>query len=65
MSMRTHRLISWLQPDEAYTLLAFLDQVRDRLIESYGDEVRAMLREASHSNGGNISKEGLDDDSVF
>jgi len=31
----------------AYTLVEFLDQLRDMLMQTYGDEMRAMLQEAS------------------
>lgn len=33
MSMRTHRLTTYLQAEEAYTLIEFLDRVRDMLLE--------------------------------
>jgi hypothetical protein len=47
MSMHTHRLITYLQPGEAYTLIEFLDQVREVLMATYGDAIRVMLQEAS------------------
>ena len=47
MSMRVNKIITHLRPDEAYTLVEFLDQLRDMLMETYGDEMRAMLQEAS------------------
>jgi hypothetical protein len=47
MSMRVSKIITYLRPDEAYTLVEFLDQLRDMLMQTYGDEMRAMLQEAS------------------
>jgi hypothetical protein len=47
MSMRTHRLTTYLRPEDAYTLVEFLDQVRDMLMETYGDEIRIFLQEAA------------------
>lgn len=42
--MRTHRLTTYLQAEEACTLIEFLDQVRDMLLEAYGDDITAMLQ---------------------
>ena len=47
MSMRINTLVTYLRPEEAATLIEFLDQVREVLVGTYGDEVTAMLREAS------------------
>lgn len=47
MIMRTHTLITYLRPEDAYTLVEFLDQVRDMLVQTYGDEIRSMLQDAS------------------
>ena len=33
--MRTHRLTTYLQAEEACTLIEFLDQMRDMLLEAY------------------------------
>ena len=38
--------LSVLRPEDAHTLIEFLDQVRDVLMQTYGGEIRAMLREA-------------------
>ena len=46
MSMRTHRLVTHLRPEDALTLIEFLDQLRDVLMQSYQDEIRVMLQEA-------------------
>ena len=46
MSMRVNTLITHLRAEDAHTLIEFLDQVRDALMQTYGGEIRAMLREA-------------------
>ena len=50
MSMRIHKLTTYLQPEDAYTIIEFLDQLRDMLMQTYGDEIRVMLQEASRNN---------------
>ena len=50
MSMRIHKLTTYLQPEDAYTIIEFLDQLRDMLMQTYGDEIRVMLQEASRHN---------------
>lgn len=47
MSMRVNTIITHLRAEDAYTLIEFLDQVRDALIQTYGDDVKAILQEAS------------------
>lgn len=46
MSMRTHKLTTYLRAEDACTLIEFLDQVRDMLLEAYGDDITAMLQQA-------------------
>jgi len=46
MSMHTHRLTTYLRAEDAFTLIEFLDQVRDMLLETYGDDITAMLQQA-------------------
>lgn len=46
MSMRTHRLTTYLQAEEACTLIEFLDQVREVLLQAYGDDITVMLQQA-------------------
>ena len=45
MSMRVHKLTTYLQAEEACTLIEFLDQVREVLMQAYGDDITAMLRQ--------------------
>lgn len=47
MTMRTHKLATYLRPEDACILIEFLDQVRDRLMQAYGDDITAMLQKAS------------------
>jgi hypothetical protein len=47
MTMRISTLVTHLRPEDAYTLVEFLDQLRDMLMRTYGDEMKAMLQEAS------------------
>jgi len=51
MTMRIHTLVTHLQPHEAYTLIEFLDQLRESLLQVYGEEVTTMLKEASSRKG--------------
>jgi hypothetical protein len=47
--MRTHRLTIYLQAHEACSLIEFLDQVREVLMQAYGDDITAMLQQATAS----------------
>lgn len=47
MSMKVTRLYTYWTAEEAYTVIAFLDVLRDQLLETYGDAVIDMLRDAS------------------
>ncbi len=38
MSMRVNKLTTFLEPDEAYTIIEFIDQLRDVLMQNYGDD---------------------------
>lgn len=46
MSMKVTRLYTHWSPDEAHTIIEFLDHLRDQLVESYGDEIANYMREA-------------------
>ena len=46
MSMRVIKIVTHLRPEDAHTLIEFLDDVRDTLMLTYGPEIKAMLREA-------------------
>jgi hypothetical protein len=47
MSMRIHRLATTMQAEEAYTLVEFLDQLREVLMHAYGDEITRMLAQTA------------------
>ena len=49
MSMKTTRLYTYWDPDQAHTILEFLDQLRDQIWEIYGDEIVDLLRNASNT----------------
>ena len=59
--MRVHRIITHLRPEEAYTLVEFLDQLHDVLMQTYGDDITTMLQEASQHD----SPVDCGDDEVF
>jgi len=45
MSMRIHKLTTYLQAEEALTLIEFIDQLREVLLHAYGDDISAMMRQ--------------------
>jgi len=47
MSMRIHKLTTYMHAGEACTLIEFLDQLREVLLQAYGDEITAMLQQAT------------------
>ena len=47
MSMRTHRLVTHLRPDEAYAIIELLDPLRDVLMQVYGQDISRMLQQAA------------------
>lgn len=42
MSMKITRLPTWWTAEEADTVVAFLDDLRDSLLEQYGEQIIAM-----------------------
>ena len=47
MTMRVNQITTHLRPEDAYTIVEFLDQLRAMLMQTYGDEIVALLQEAS------------------
>lgn len=47
MNMRVIKIVTHLQPEDVHTLIAFLDDVRDTLMQTYGAEIRTMLQQAA------------------
>jgi hypothetical protein len=65
MSMHVHKLTTYLQAEEACTLIEFLDQVRDMLMQAYGDDITAMLQQASSPQQQREPGDLLDDGDPF
>lgn len=63
--MRTHRLTTYLQAEEACSVIEFLDQVRDMLLEAYGDDITAMLQQASAQQQQREPRDLFDDEEPF
>lgn len=55
--MRVNTLITHLRPEDAYTVIEFLDQLRDLLMATYGGEITAMLQEAAPRRSTDIGDE--------
>ena len=51
MTMRVSQITTHLRPENAYTIIKFLDQLREMLMQTYGDEIVALLQEASQPPG--------------
>ena len=45
MSMRINTIVTHLRPDDAHTLIEFLDQLRTVLMQTYGRDIEAMFQE--------------------
>ena len=60
MTMRVSKITTYLRPEDAHTIVEFLDQLREMLMQTYGDEIMAMLQEASQHESGS-SDEGMED----
>ena len=63
--MRTHRLTTYLQAEEACSLIEFLDQVRDMLLETYSDDITAMLQQHSAPQHQCEPRDLFDDEEQF
>ena len=47
MSMRIHKFATYFRPEDAYTLIEFIDQLRESLMQNYGAEISVLLQEAT------------------
>lgn len=45
--MRVIKIVTRLRAEDAHSLIEFLDEVRDTLMQTYGLEIRAMLQDAT------------------
>jgi hypothetical protein len=60
----THLPTHW-NTAEAYTVIAFLDVLRDQLWETYGEDITAMLQDASDVADEHQIELAFDDDLNF
>ena len=66
MTMRFTQLTTYWNPEEAHTVIEFLDSLRDLLWATYGDEIIAMLKAESENNpDSDESDPGFDDEIDF
>jgi tRNA(Ile2) C34 agmatinyltransferase TiaS len=47
MTMKVTRLYTHWDAEQAHTVIAFIDELRDQLSEIYGEQIAEMLRAAS------------------
>ena len=47
MTMSITRLITHWSAAEAYTVIAFLDELRDQLWETYGEQITEMFQDVA------------------
>lgn len=50
MTMKLTQLTTHWDVDDAYCVIAFLDELRDVLMATYGDDIREMLKQDSLHN---------------
>ena len=53
-SVHTAPWPSWAIAEEAITLIEFLDQLREVLMQSYGDDMKTILQQASTGGTRNV-----------
>lgn len=50
MTMRVNLLVTHLNADEAHTLIAFLDQLREVLMNTYGNDIAPLWEDSSRDD---------------
>jgi len=65
MSLSITRLPTHWNADEAYTVIAFLDLLRDQLWETYGDEIAEMLKQVNTNSDERQITMAFDDEIDF
>ena len=64
MTMNTIRLRTYWNADDAHLVISFLDELRDLLWESYGDEIIAMHQSLAEDAARNNGQTDLFDDKI-
>lgn len=65
MTMKVTRLYTHWDAEQAHTVIAFIDELRDQLCDIYGDQIVEMLRAASADNLAEEQQSELDfDDNI-
>ena len=65
MTMKVTRLYTHWDAEQAHTVIAFIDELRDQLCDIYGDQIVEMLRAASADNSVDEQQSELDfDDNI-
>jgi len=62
MTMKVTRLYTHWDAEQAHTVIAFIDELRDQLCDIYGDQIVEMLRAASADNLAEEQQSELDFD---
>ena len=54
MSMRVNTIVTYLSPEAAITPIKFVDQMREVLMLTYGDDIKKLLQQASRRKSVNV-----------
>jgi len=66
MSLSITRLATYWSAAEAYTVIAFLDELRDQLWETYGEQINEMFQnETERGTNDRQTEMPFDDDIDF
>ena len=60
--MKITRLTTYWDASDAWTVIEFLDTLRDQLWESYADQIIAMLAESSDDRADDADEHAIDFD---
>ena len=64
MTMKTLRLRTYWDADDAHLVISFLDELRDLLWDSYGDEIIATHQNLADAAAQNDRQTDLFDDKI-
>ncbi len=62
MTMRKMPLTTWWSPEEAYSILLFLDELREVLLAHYGDDIADYHRQQLQEE--NVRDSDFEDDII-